>query len=174
VTRAVVRQRAQGVLANQGVHRPPIKVESLARRLGLAIVQADLDDGVSGVLVRDGSDTYICVRRRDPRIRRRFTVAHEIGHFVLEHQFAASRHVHVDRERQVLQRGPAASTGLDPLEVEANQFAAELLMPADWVRTEVSALGDPPLSDRDVETLAKGFDVSVQAMLHRLDSLRLL
>lgn len=47
-------------------------------------------------------------------------------------------------------------------------------MPAQRIRGEVAMLGSGPMSDREIEALAKRFDVSAQAMLNRLDSLRLL
>lgn len=174
MSRAHVRRRAERLLAEQGFDGLPTPVEKIAKRLGLGVVYAELGDGISGVLVRDGAETYICVHKGDAKARHRFTIAHEIGHFVLNHPMEPGRHVHVDRERQILQRGPKASTGLDRIEVEANQFAAEILMPSARVREHVAAMGVGPLTEGDVRELAKKFHVSEQAMLNRLDSLRIL
>ena len=68
--------------------------------------------------------------------RRRFTVAHELGHLILHRKALAGR-VHVDRRFPVLMRDSAAASGLDPREIEANQFAAELLMPTPLLLAEI-------------------------------------
>jgi Zn-dependent peptidase ImmA (M78 family) len=107
--------------------------------------------------------------------RKRFTIAHEIGHHILGHQFEAGSHVHVDRGNFISQRGPRASQGVDPKEIEANQFAASLLMPSVWVRAAAAKIqSHGPLVDRHVEELANEFGVSEQAMTIRLTTLRLL
>ena len=63
--------------------------------------------------------------------------------------------------------------GLDPLEVQANQFAASLLMPAKMIREEVEGLSKP-LQEADVKALAQRFKVSEQAMTIRLTTLNLI
>jgi len=70
-------------------------------------------------------------------------------------------------------RNKKASLGIDPTEIEANRFAAELLMPQFLVVAEIS---DKPVDvddDELVEQLASQFRVSKQAMGHRLNSLLL-
>lgn len=153
----------------------PVDVEDVAAQLGLRIVKEDLGPDVSGLLVSNAHGTYIFVHKEDPPNRGRFTIAHEIGHFVLRHQFEGGKHVHVDRGNFISQRGPRASEGVDLKEVEANQFAASLLMPAKFVRQKVAALiKGGPLLDRHVEQLAEDFQVSEQAMTIRLTTLGLL
>jgi Zn-dependent peptidase ImmA (M78 family) len=81
----------------------------------------------------------------------------------------------VDRGNFISQRGPRASEGLDPKEIEANQFAASLLLPVKLVQRRVKELvGDGPLLDYHVTQLAKEFAVSEQAMTIRLTTLGLL
>ncbi len=63
---------------------------------------------------------------------------------------------------------------MDPKEIEANQFAACLLMPADLVKHAVTACGGSLLVDSQVSELASTFDVSEQAMTIRLSTLGLL
>jgi Zn-dependent peptidase ImmA (M78 family) len=81
--------------------------------------------------------------------------------------------VHADRHEQVIYRSPRASEGLDPVEVQANQFAASLLMPARFVRERVDRM-QKPLSENGVKALANEFKVSEQAMTIRLTTLGLL
>jgi Zn-dependent peptidase ImmA (M78 family) len=93
-------------------------------------------------------------------------VAHEIAHHVLGHQFQAGEHVHVDKGNYISQRGPRSSTGVDPKEVEANQFAASLLMPSSFVRAAANKFGSPIL-----DSGVSAFKVSEQAMTIRLSGL---
>jgi Zn-dependent peptidase ImmA (M78 family) len=95
--------------------------------------------------------------------RQRFTLAHEIGHVVL-HRHILEGAVHVDR---VLLRDRNSSTGTDQLEIQANAFASELLMPTDILE---NALGGRQVvldDDADVAALAKKFRVSESAMRFR-------
>jgi Zn-dependent peptidase ImmA (M78 family) len=80
----------------------------------------------------------------------------------------------VDKGYFISQRGPQASTGEDPMEIEASQFAASLLMLAKLLRERVANLGGGPLLDHDVSQLALEFEVSEQAMTIRLSTLGLL
>lgn len=168
------RTQAERLAERLGDNSAPVNVERIAELLGLPVVHAELGAGVSGLLVSDGTEAHICVQKRDPLVRRRFTIAHEIGHHHLRHQFEPGHHVHVDRGHYISERGPRASDGVDPKEVEANQFAACLLMPTRLVREKVAELGGGPLLDQHVSRLAKTFRVSEQAMTIRLSSLELL
>ena len=168
-----VRQQAEALAERSGGAEPPIDVVRIAEALGLHVTAEDLGPGVSGLLVNNGTHAYICVHKDDAEARRRFTVAHEIGHHLLGHQFQGGEHVHVDRGNFISQRGPRSSAGVDPMEIEANQFAASLLMPSQLLRRQVAACG-APLLDSDVSALAKGFKVSEQAMTIRLSTLGLL
>jgi Zn-dependent peptidase ImmA (M78 family) len=158
------RTAAEKLIERLGVETAPVDVESIASMLDLGVVTEDLGSEISGLLVsRDGSAS-IAVRRADHPNRRRFTIAHEIGHFVLRHHTQGSELVHADRHEQVIYRSPRASEGLDPIEVQANQFAASLLMPAKLVREHVERR-QKPLSEGDVKALANEFKVSEQAMI---------
>lgn len=83
-------------------------------------------------------------------------------------------HAHVDRGHYISQRGPKTSDGTDIKEIEANQFAASLLMPSKLVREKVVELGGSSLLDYHVSQLAEMFEVSEQAMIIRLTTLGLL
>jgi Zn-dependent peptidase ImmA (M78 family) len=125
----VARNAAEKLVERLKLEAPPIDVESIASMLNLRIVTEDLGNDISGLLVsRDGSAS-IAVRRSDPPNRRRFTIAHEIGHFVLRHHVQRNELVHADRHEQVIYRSPLASEGLDPVEVQANQFGYKSYFP---------------------------------------------
>jgi Zn-dependent peptidase ImmA (M78 family) len=170
----LARTTAERLVDRHGLRTAPIDVERLAASVGLRVIATDdLGADVSGLLVsRDGAAS-IAVRKTDPLVRRRFTIAHEIGHFVMRHHLRRNELVHADEHAQVMYRSPKASEGLDPLEVEANQFAASLLMPSKLVREEAAKLQRPIFED-DVKVLANAFKVSEQAMTIRLTTLGLL
>jgi Zn-dependent peptidase ImmA (M78 family) len=63
---------------------------------------------------------------------------------------------------------------VDAKEIEANQFAASLLMPAKLVRAHAARFGKGPLLEDEVRHLAREFEVSEQAMTIRLTNLGLI
>jgi len=170
----LARSTAERLVERFGQQRAPIDVEHIAVSVGLKVIHSDdLGNDISGLLVSRDDAASVAVRAADPLVRRRFTIAHEIGHFVLRHYARRHELVHTDDEEQILYRSPKASEGLDPLEVQANQFAASLLMPSKLVRSEAAKIGLPLLED-DVKRLASVFKVSEQAMTIRLTTLGLL
>jgi hypothetical protein len=126
---------------------------------------------VSGLLVSKGDSTVIAVQETDPSNRQRFTIAHEIGHYCLRHQFEPGEHVHVDRGHLITPRNSRSRTGVDPKEIEANQFAACLLMPSKLLSRAIKEFKTDSLRDYHVARLAEEFKVSEQAMTIRLSTL---
>jgi len=167
-------RRAESLVRSMGIPKPAVDVRQVAADLGLRIVEDDLGDDVSGALVTNANGAAILLQEGHHENRKRFTIAHEIGHHVLGHHFDEGGHVHVDRGNYISLRGRRASEGVDPKEVEANWFAAALLMPSEMVKAEVARLGVAALHDQHVEHLASLFEVSQQAMTIRLTTLRLL
>lgn len=142
---------------------PPIDVELLAEELGLDVSYEHLPDDASGFLYVDDDFGMIGVHSLHSDARQRFTIAHEIGHFLL-HDFDT---VHVDK--RFIMRDAKSSTAEDDREIEANWFAAELLMPNQWIREDVEELGGIDLeNDEEIEELADKYEVSNAAMQYRL------
>ncbi len=169
------RMQAERLIERLGFDKSlPIDVKRIAHLLGLEVTEANLGEDVSGLLITNANAAHIFINESNPLVRKRFTIGHEIGHFYLRHQFESGDHVHVDRGHYISQRGPKASKGLDPKEIEANQFSACLLMPSKMLMDEVTKLGTTNLSDYAVEKLASAFQVSEQAMTIRLTTLGLL
>jgi IrrE N-terminal-like domain len=148
-----------------GAAVPPLDVEELAASLCRLRVRAADDLGpiagaapkvqLSGVLLPGRWEIW--VRRDEPERRRRFTVAHEVGHHLLHSDGAA-----------VLCRPSDVETAQGDLrarEREANRFAAELLMPEQMVREAADHGGPNPIA------LAGHFGVSDVAMGYRLVTL---
>lgn len=155
------RELLTTVWARDGWDIPlPVDPVEIAERLGIRVYTTGLKEGLSGMLLKQpGSDPEIYLNGNDSRRRRRFTCAHELGHYYRRSASGDDRWECIDR------RDPLASLGTNPEEIYANQFAANLLMP----REQVVALAQ----DYSPATLAYKFDVSVDAITFRLKSLRL-
>jgi Zn-dependent peptidase ImmA (M78 family) len=107
----------------------------------------DLPKGVDAILYRDESVSIIGYDENVARVRQKFSVAHELGHLHMGHVHGQSS---IDLD----------STDFD--EVEANQFAANLLMPQTFLASDIKA------GMRDVQALAKKYVVSEEAMWWQL------
>lgn len=162
---ARVRRRAQELLAGQ--RRPPVDLVSITAALGAEIRHFALEEDVSGILYRQDDRKIIVVNEKQLATRQRFTIAHEIGHLALHRGMP----VHVDHSFRINLRDPDSARGTDIEEIEANAFAANLLMPAAWLRTELRS-GLVDFDDSvEIASLAARYEVSQQAMLFRLTSI---
>lgn len=125
----------------------PVDVHALATDLGIAIRSDDLPDNISGKIERDWlDDPVITVNRAHPRTRQRFTVAHEIAHYVLHRDLIGDGIVD-----NALYRDDRIG---DARERQANRYAASLLMPSTLVK---KAWAD---GVRSSQGLARAFQVS--------------
>jgi Zn-dependent peptidase ImmA (M78 family) len=156
---------AQETLQTCGISSIPVDVEAVARHLGAKVIYKDtFDDDLCGMLYREGSDIIIGVNKSHFPYRQRFTIAHEIGHLVMHSHII--NQVHVDRKfTEQLKRDKRASLGLDRIEIEANRFAAELLMPTAEL---LKAVDDRMDIENGLTQLADEYEVSVQAMTIKL------
>lgn len=158
---------ADRVLEEQGVTRPPVPVKRLAQAAGAKIVYQPYEQEVSGFLYRDRSRVIIGVNSGHHEHRQRFTIAHELGHYVL-HELGSGV-VHVDKAFRVRLRDELSTQGTDVEEIEANTFAAELLMPAEFVRRDLDVSDPFDIEDETViKRLAGLYKVSPQALHLRL------
>ena len=138
-------------------------------KIGVQLEQADLGEDCSGVLVRRGQSAMIGVHWGHRPNRQRFTIAHELGHFLL-HEHGT----YVDKATTARFRANEAGSGSIREEREANQFAAALLMPAQWVQEEFLKHPFDFGDDATLRELCDRFEVSSQAMMWRLKNLGLL
>lgn len=169
---------ARKVLAEEGVRRPSVPVERIASKYTL-IVREKMPDDISGMLVplpsvRGKQSWVIVVNSTHASVRQRFTIAHELAHALL-HRYTAP---HADGRLQVKFRDSESSQGIDQEEIEANQFAAELLMPDKFVRDltaritfDLADAGEDERAMAIMIRLAKRFEVSVQALSFRIANL---
>ena len=166
----LAKRKAQHLRSQANVHAAPVSLEIIAATLGARIHFEPYEgEDMSGMAYRqpDGQ-RVIGVNSLHSKRRQRFTLAHEIGHLVLH----ASEDLHVDANFPIGFRDGKSSLAIDDKEIEANQFAAELLMPAAWVLRDAQDLHiDFEGDDEAIQELADKYDVSLRAMTIRLSAL---
>ncbi len=156
-----VKMTAQRILDRYWDRYIPVNIDEIAHKMGVEIRYQPILEGGSDISGRFDiiNGVPVCtVRNTDVLQRQRFTLAHELGHFVLNHGGGF--------------RDNSASFNIynyDQREVDANQFAAELLMPKLAIE-HILAHHDA----QTVPTLAELFNVSQQAMTYRLKNLNIL
>jgi hypothetical protein len=161
---------AAELLRRHGVTRPPVDVEALARGEGAEVQFERLEPSVSGLLVKTPKgQVRIGVNASHHRNRQRFTISHEMGHYLLHSQQPT---LFVDGQ-MVYFREDAASDAFDPREIQANAFAAGLLMPEDFLRADLKN-GIDVQDEVAVRKLAERYQVSQQALTLRLLNLGLI
>jgi Zn-dependent peptidase ImmA (M78 family) len=161
---------AAQLIEQAGVTRPPVPVDKIAHFLGAQVAYEAFDGDVSGMLYREADRTLIGVNSTHPGNRQRFTLAHEIAHLRLH---KGRRAVFIDRLVRVNWRDGTS----DPEEVQANAFAAELLMPRKFMVREIERLikrSRQIAPEQLIAELAETFRVSQEAMRYRLINLGVL
>lgn len=157
------------VLEEAGVTNLPVPVGEIAISRGADVTYEAYEGEVSGMLYRFDDHAVIGVNSTHAPTRQRFTVAHEIGHLEMH----KGQPLFIDRFARVNWRNGESNNE----EIEANQFAAELLMPREFVAREVERMLEKRRAI-DARTLAaqlaKTFEVSPQAMEYRLANLGVL
>jgi Zn-dependent peptidase ImmA (M78 family) len=174
-SRAEIELLVTSLLTRHHIEGPPVPVKSIATSEGLQVVEASINGDVSGALLRSNGAAAVMVNQDHHPNRQRYTIGHELAHYFLNHE---GEKEHVDWQFTVLRRDGRSSEGTDANEIEANFFAANLLMPKDFLRRDVSQLarfnGEAALGEADIKKLAKRYEVSPLAMSYRLVSLGLI
>lgn len=140
----------------------PVDMEGIIAELGLKLaLDPALPSSIAGKLIRDPTARAgfrIVVNASDNPRRRRFTMAHEIAHYLLHRDL-----LNEDVVDDALYRSSALS---DEYERQADRFAAQILLPAEMVKSAYKSL-------KDLGRLAMLFDVSDAALRIRLKELGL-
>lgn len=139
----------------------PIPVGAIAKELGVKVMKATLPAGISGEIKEENGTFVIRVNRHDVKERQRFTVAHEIAHFLL----------HKDRigdgiTDDILYRSKLS----DHMEIQANRLAADILMPWHLVQVKLSEYKNFR-DEEKYEKIANEAEVSTTAIKIRLGKL---
>lgn len=136
----------------------PIDPVKIAASMGVKVLKSELPPEVSGAIIKQqGQDAIIYLSADDSDQRKRFTCAHELGHFY--------QHLGDDKIGYVdLRHDTLSAAASQPEEIFANQFAAHLLMPETEIKRRCR--------DSKVELTAY-FGVSAEALKYRLMNLKI-
>jgi Zn-dependent peptidase ImmA (M78 family) len=178
IRRKHIRSIIERLLTSHDIPSAPVRVEDLAKTLGADVRYTPAKESLSGFLLRDhGSGrALIGVNNTHHDNRQRFTIAHEIGHFLLH----TGQDVYVQgcsgSGLKVSLRDENASARTDVEEREANFFAAELLMPAMFLHADLKSYGTFDFLEEDtlggvLGSLAEKYKVSKHALAYRLVNL---
>lgn len=168
-----IEQKAANILQQLNITTLPIPVEEIATKRGLEIKSFDLGDDVSGVLMIDNGNGVIGYNPKESKVRQRFTIAHELGHYELHKGENEQNEIFVDKSFRVEFRDSKSSTGEVRKEQEANAFAAALLMPEKILKKEILNHKFDLADEGTIKELAKLFHVSTTAMAFRIANLNL-
>lgn len=154
-----IEQKAREVLMQNDLYEIPVDPVNLAKLHGIEVKNAIFkDSNISGIISKDTDKTIIFVNSVDPYNRKRFTVAHELGHYFL----------HLTEDNGSVVDMYRNSTNINNKnEVEANSFAAAILMDELLVKSKWNDL-------KSVQVIADIFHVSYEAMSYRLRFLELI
>jgi Zn-dependent peptidase ImmA (M78 family) len=170
IRRKQIRQTVESLLRRYKIPHGAVNVEMVAHALGVEIKLDKVDSNLSGFIVRDkhNKKAVIGANKSHHPNRQRFTIAHELGHFLLH----SGHLVHLDESPSAFRvnlRSSESAKGEDNDEREANLFAAELLMPAVFLEKDLEGHDLELLVDSEyLERLAKKYKVSLQALTFRL------
>lgn len=154
-----LEELTSNILLDNDMYKIPVDVISIAKSNDIKVFEASLDKKISGAIrYNKATDKFeILINKNDAKVRQRFTIAHEIGHFFLHKEMLKDDEIHVD----ILYRMT------NEQEKEVDYFAGALLM-------NKTLLEKAYKDGNSITQLAELFDVSVSAMTVRLDILGLL
>lgn len=147
-----VRQEIDGFLMEY-----PVRLGAISERLGVKVLLSTLPRGTSGQIGQEDGHFVIRINRHEAKHRQRFTLAHELAHFLLH------------RERIVAEGGWSENILLrapnQPIEIEyqANRLASDLVIPSHLL-AQATADYKGPMTSEVIEDLARRFGVSTAAM----------
>jgi Zn-dependent peptidase ImmA (M78 family) len=155
----MVRLPVSMILSEHLQTAPPVDMRALAGKLGLELVEMRLPDDISGKIERDGNIYRVTVNAAHGERRKRFTIAHEIAHYVLHRDLF---------DKGIVDDALYRSANMpDAIERQASHYGASLLMPDHLVRKFWET------GPRTKEALADRFEVSVPVAEIRIRELGL-
>lgn len=137
----------------------PVKLGAIAKKFGLIVKAATLPPNISGQIKETDNQIVIKVNRHDVKARQRFTLAHEISHYLLHRELLKS-----GIEDDVLYRSKQS----DKVEAEANRLAADILMPLDVALQLMEKNAEELKGELLYEEIANAMGVSITALKIRL------
>ncbi|MGH9877764.1 MAG: ImmA/IrrE family metallo-endopeptidase [Nitrososphaerales archaeon] len=168
-----IETKIRELLQEHNVLSPPVPVDDIARKLGAQVRYLPFkgEGEISGMLFRHRKRPVIGVNSLHHPNRQRFTIAHEIGHMLLH----KGSEIYVDKALfSVNLRDDVSSEASNKDEIEANCFAAALLMPKQMLLSDLEGQEVDLENEDDLLGLARKYRVSLQAMTFRLANLGLI
>jgi len=167
-------KEARSVLDRFSIRGVPVPVDRIAKNLDAVLRFSPLDEELSGMIyVKDGRPIIGVNALHHPN-RQRFSIAHEIGHLVM-HRDLITEQVHVDKtfpiELQALHRDAVSALGTEIVEIEANRFAAALLVPEPFLEKELASRRFDIDDEGPIDELARQLRVSKQMLEYRIRNL---
>lgn len=141
----------------------PVPIEELCVRLDILEIVPLTTAGYEGGLLTtaDKFNGTILYNEASPRQRRRFTIAHELGHFLMPSHLPSADGRFLCRLKDMMALNGGEADRRLRMEVEANRFASQLLMPPARLRVDVAIGKDPDI--RQLSSIATKYDVSKEA-----------
>jgi len=152
-----IKKKVLEILKDNKVQNPPIVLKQIVNyiekkyKVVFQFKKQPFSKHYSGQIIIEGKIVGILYNQNDTMGRQRFTIAHELGHFALGHL-----------ERSTLKLEAIKINTTDPIEKEANVFAANLLMPDFLMKKEKVNSKD------DIVKLAEKYQVSYEAMNYKV------
>lgn len=140
----------------------PVKLGAIAKRLGVKVLLSTLPRGTSGQIGQENGDFVIRINRHEAKHRQRFTLAHELAHYLLHRDLIVAEGGW--SENVLLRSGQPAN-----VEYEANRLASDLVIPSAQL-AEATAEYSGPMTPEVIEDLARRFGVSTTAMEIKLQT----
>jgi len=143
----------------------PVPLEEIASAAGIGEIKPLSSDGFEGMLISnpEKSEGVVFVNQNRPRPRQRFTIGHELGHFLLpwHRNLQGDSLLFECTAEDMRTRGNAAPGSRKDWEIQANEFASEILMPRRLFKTGMKRKDEPDLLH--VQDLSRQFETSVEA-----------
>jgi Zn-dependent peptidase ImmA (M78 family) len=141
----------------------PVPIEDLAEAVGITAIHRMSTQNFEGGLITqpERRDGVILVNGTANRLRQRYTIGHELGHYlIVAHQPGATGQFTCSKADMNIRAADRDDRG-KRMEMEANRFSAGMLMPLVRFKTDMRSQGAPDL--KHVVALAARYDVSKEA-----------
>ena len=168
-----IKEIVVNLIKDHRIENAPIDIEKIAEHYAEIRSEELEDDNMSGMLYRHSENKNIIgINSRHPESRRRFTLAHELGHLLLHKndEILIDGNLHT----AFAFRNQKSKEGIDEKEIEANFFAASILMPESLLKKDAKSVAMTSDAEDAIILLADLYNVSVQAMTIRLTKLKLI
>ncbi|MDD5726109.1 MAG: ImmA/IrrE family metallo-endopeptidase [Patescibacteria group bacterium] len=174
VTRAAKKAASELLGQTNRARYSQVDVKKIAAALNIDVIEGEfrVENGkdVSGLIKMSGKNgrPVIAVNTKEKPQRKRFTIAHEIGHFMLH----GNEQLHIDQDFEFAAfRDSTSSLATSLKEIQANQFAAELLMPSDEIQEIIRSNFPKKDITEIINEISKTYNVSSLAATIKISAL---